>query len=52
MEINMHAILSLLTILIICLILGDFTIIKYLIIGFILLAIVCFIWAWLEMLKE
>lgn len=52
MEINMHAILSLLTILIICFILGDFGIIKYIIMGFILLAIVCFIWAWLEMLNE
>lgn len=52
MEINMHAILSLITVLIICFILGDFSIIKYMVIGLILMTAVFFVLDWLGILKD
>lgn len=42
MELDMHGILGIITILIICVILGNFSIIKYAIIGFILIIAVFF----------
>ena len=51
MELNMHAVLGIITILIVCFILGNFNIIKYIIIGFFLMTAVFLVLDWLGILK-
>jgi len=51
MELDMHAILGIITVLVICLILGSFSIIKYMIIGFIIMVAVFLVLDLLGILK-